>query len=297
MMTKRNRQKSYNVSKMGWVFVTPFALLFAIFWLGPIITSMFYSLTEWTGMSQPNFIGLNNYRMLLSDERFLVALKNTVFYVVVYNAIVLPLAVILALTLHSPKIGKSSKFFRLMYFLPVTMIMAVVALVFDLVYARDIGLLDSVLRFFGYVGTTDLLYTKSTAMWAIIILRVWRTLGYYAVIVLAGLQSIPSELYEAARVDGASNIRSTFSITLPLLRPVLLFLVVLSSIWGFQLFDEPWILLQGGPGDATLTIVQYLYQNTFLYNRLGYGAAVAYILAILMFGVSLLQIRLMTDRD
>lgn len=282
---------------MGWVFVTPFALLFAIFWLGPIITSMFYSLTEWTGMSQPNFIGLNNYRMLLSDERFLVALKNTVFYVVVYNAIVLPLAVILALTLHSPKIGKSSKFFRLMYFLPVTMIMAVVALVFDLVYARDIGLLDSVLRFFGYVGTTDLLYTKSTAMWAIIILRVWRTLGYYAVIVLAGLQSIPSELYEAARVDGASNIRSTFSITLPLLRPVLLFLVVLSSIWGFQLFDEPWILLQGGPGDATLTIVQYLYQNTFLYNRLGYGAAVAYILAILMFGVSLLQIRLMTDRD
>lgn len=282
---------------MGWVFVTPFALLFIVFWLGPIITSMFYSLTEWTGMSQPSFIGLNNYRLLLSDERFLVALKNTLFYVVAYNAIVLPLAVILAITLHSPKIGKSSKFFRLMYFLPVTMIMAVVALVFDLVYARDIGLLDSVLRIFGYMGTTDLLYTKSTAMWAIIILRVWRTLGYYAVIVLAGLQGIPSELYEAARVDGASGFRSTFSITLPLLRPVLLFLVVLSSIWGFQLFDEPWILLQGGPGDATLTIVQYLYQNTFLYNRLGYGAAIAYILAILMFGVSLLQIRLMTERD
>lgn len=248
-------------------------------------------------MSQPNFIGLGNYRMLLSDERFLVALKNTIFYVVIYNAIALPLAVILALTLHSPKIGKSSKFFRLMYFLPVTMIMAVVALVFDLIYARDIGLLDSVLRLFGYMGTTDILYTKSTAMWAIIILRVWRTLGYYSVIVLAGLQSIPAELYEAARVDGASSFRSTFSITLPLLKPVLLFLVVLSSIWGFQLFDEPWILLQGGPGDATLTIVQYLYQNTFLYNRLGYGAAVAYILAILMFGVSLLQVRLMTDRD
>lgn len=297
MISKGNRQKSYSVSKMGWVFVTPFALLFGIFWLGPIVTSMFYSLTEWTGMSQPNFVGLNNYRMLLSDDRFLIALKNTIFYVVVYNALVLPLAVILALTLHSPRIGKSSKFFRLMYFLPVTMIMAVVALVFDLVYARDIGLLDSVLRFFGYTGTTDLLYTKNTAMWAIIILRIWRTLGYYAMIVLAGLQSIPGELYEAARVDGASNFRSAFSITLPLLRPVLLFLVVLSSIWGFQLFDEPWILLQGGPGDATLTIVQYLYQNTFLYNRLGYGAAVAYILAILMFGVSLLQIRLMTDRD
>ena len=248
-------------------------------------------------MNAPRFVGLANYKMLFTDARFLVALKNTLFYVVTYNVIVLPLALVLALSLNSSRIGKLSRVFRLMYFLPVTMILAVVALVFDLVYARDIGLLDSALRVLGFTGTTNLLYTKSTAMWAIIILRVWRTLGYYAVILLAGLQSIPSDIYEAVRVDGASGIRTIWSITLPLLRPVFLFLVVLSSIWGFQLFDEPWILLQGGPGDATLTLVQYLYQNTFLYSRLGYGAAVAYVLAILMFGVSLLQIRLMEEND
>ena len=290
MMQRRRRRIS-----PGWLFVGPFALLFGVFWLGPIIMSVYYSLTEWTGMSAPRFIGLANYKMLFSDERFLVALKNTLFYVVTYNAIVLPLALLLALGLNSSRIGKLSRVFRLMYFLPVTMILAVVALVFDLVYARDIGLLDSALRLIGFTGTTNLLYNKSTAMWAIIILRIWRTLGYYAVILLAGLQSIPSDIYEAVRVDGASTFRTIWSITLPLLRPVFLFLVVLSSIWGFQLFDEPWILLQGGPGDATLTLVQYLYQNTFLYSRLGYGAAVAYVLAILMFGVSLLQIRLMDE--
>ena len=291
-MQRRRRRLS-----PGWLFVSPFALLFAAFWLGPIIMSVYYSLTEWTGMNAPRFVGLANYKMLFTDARFLVALKNTLFYVVTYNVIVLPLALVLALSLNSSRIGKLSRVFRLMYFLPVTMILAVVALVFDLVYARDIGLLDSALRVLGFTGTTNLLYTKSTAMWAIIILRVWRTLGYYAVILLAGLQSIPSDIYEAVRVDGASGIRTIWSITLPLLRPVFLFLVVLSSIWGFQLFDEPWILLQGGPGDATLTLVQYLYQNTFLYSRLGYGAAVAYVLAILMFGVSLLQIRLMEEND
>lgn len=285
---KRSRNKGY-----GWLFLFPFTLLFALFWFLPIIVSMYYSLTEWTGMSAPQYVGFANYRALLSDPRFVIALKNTLYYVVVYNLIVLPLALILALTLNSSIVGRWSRFFRVSYFLPVTMILVVVALVFDLIYARDIGLLDSFLRYFGFRGSTNLLYQKSTAMWAIIILRVWRTLGYYAVILFAGLQSIPGELYEASRVDGASTFRSTISITLPLLRPVILFLLVVSSIWGFQLFDEPWTLLQGGPADATLTLVQYLYQNTFLYNRLGYGAAVAYALALLMFGVSILQIRML----
>lgn len=278
-----------------YLFLLPFFVAFAAFWIIPIVASFAFSFTSWSGLTEAEFVGLANYRQLLGDRTFWRAMTNTFLYVFVYNAIMLPLATVIALVLDSG-FKRIAPAFRTAYFIPVTVSLVVVALVFDLLFNREFGPVNDVLGMLGIGANPNWLNSSTYAPWTIIIMRVWRATGYYSAFIFAGLQSIPRELIEAARIDGAGELRVVWHVILPLLRPIMLFVLVMSSIWSFQLFDEPWILFQGGPGNSTLTVLQYLYQNTFLFSKIGYGAAISYVLTVVIIGFSLFQFRVLDRR-
>lgn len=290
MKTTVRRRRTY----APYIFISPFYVLFAIFMIGPIIASVGFSFTEWDGLSLPKFIGFGNYVTMLGDPRFWTALKNTLFYVFLYNSMVIGLSLTSAILLTSPLVT-GRNLFRSLFFLPVVMTIPVTALVFTLVYNRDIGLLNIAMKSVS-LPSLDWLWDRNLTMSSITFMRVWRTTGYYSVIIWAGLQAIPRDLYEAARIDGAGALRRIWHITLPLLSPILLFVVVLSMTWSFQLFTEPFILTQGGPGDASLTLAIYMYQTGFRFLKLGYAATLADVLALIIFLTAAFQIRFFMKR-
>ncbi len=279
-----------------YLFIAPFFVMFVVFWAGPIVTSIGISLTNWNGVQMPRFVGLANYTKLFNSSEFYIAVRNTLVAALVYDALMVALAIGVAMLLdwkHLP----FRRFFRACYFVPVTMSLAVVALVFQLIYAREGGLLNQLIQSAGLPYKVDWLGDTGIALWSIVALRVWRATGYYAIIVLAGLQNIPKEMYEAAAVDGATSWQCFRRITLPLLKPVVAFVVITSSVWALQLFDEPWILTKGGPVNATLTMVIYLYQQSFQYGELGFGASVAYVLTMIIAAFSFLQLKLFSSES
>jgi len=281
--------KAINRYKMPYLFISPFYIMFTVFMVFPIFYSFYLSLTNLRGVAKPAFIGLRNYANLLNDVRFWTALKNTSIFAVVQIPIMIGLAIILALILNSSWV-KFRNFFRSVYFLPVVMSLAVAALAFSMILNIDIGLLNLLLERLG-LGKYDWLNNPKLAMPSIIVLTTWRWTGYNVVILIAGLQNISPELYEMAKIDGAGPLRRIWNITLPLLGPVILFCVMFSVIGSYQLFEEPYILTRGGPADATLTIVFYLFQIGFQRFQLGYASSIAYSLVVIIFVLSILQMR------
>ena len=278
-----------------YIFIIPFLIMFLIFWIWPIIQSFRISLTDWDGFTPSKFIGFENYLKLLKDNNFITALKNTVLAALVYLVFVVVLSLILGIFLGLMDL-RFRNFFRTSYFLPVTMSLVVVATIFQLIYSRTGGLLNNNILKLLNLPPVDWLGSSKLALWSIVGLRVWRNTGYYSIFIIAGLQNIPKNLYEAAMVDGATMWDCIKKITLPLLRPMILYVIVVSSIWAFQLFDEPWVLTKGGPANATLTMAMILYRNSFKYYKLGYGAAISYILTLLMIIFSLIQMRVFRRR-
>lgn len=278
-----------------YIFIIPFLIMFLIFWIWPIIQSFRISLTDWDGFTPSKFIGFENYLKLLKDNNFITALKNTVLAALVYLVFVVVLSLILGIFLGLMDL-RFRNFFRTSYFLPVTMSLVVVATIFQLIYSRTGGLLNNNILKLLNLPPVDWLGSSKLALWSIVGLRVWRNTGYYSIFIIAGLQNIPKNLYEAAMVDGATMWDCIKRITLPLLRPMILYVIVVSSIWAFQLFDEPWVLTKGGPANATLTMAMILYRNSFKYYKLGYGAAISYILTLLMIIFSLIQMRVFRRR-
>jgi ABC-type sugar transport system permease subunit len=243
------------------------------------------------GRTQHAFVGLANYERLLDDTRFHVSLWNTVFYTVASTLPILAIPLLLAVLLDRGLPLKT--FLRSAFFFPFTLSVVTVGLIW-------LWLLDPVVGPFNYYLKTagipvwSWLADPSTAMWAIILTTVWWVTGYYLVIYLAGLQDIPRELYEAAALDGAGGMRRFWSITLPLLRPVLLFVLVTHVIGSFQVFGQVFILTFGGPGDATRTVVQHLYETAFRsFFHFGSASAMAWVLFVIILGFSLLQFRLL----
>jgi lactose/L-arabinose transport system permease protein len=281
--------KAINRYKMPYLFISPFYIMFTVFMIFPIFYSFYLSLTNLRGVAKPAFVGLRNYANLLNDIRFWTALKNTSIFAVVQIPIMIGLAIVLALILNSSWV-KFRNFLRSAYFLPVVMSLAVAALAFSMILNIDIGLLNILLERLG-LGKYDWLNNPKLAMPSIIVLTTWRWTGYNVVILIAGLQNISPELYEMAKIDGAGPFRRIWSITLPLLGPVILFCVMFSVIGSYQLFEEPYILTRGGPADATLTIVFYLFQIGFQRFQLGYASSIAYSLVVIIFVLSILQMR------
>lgn len=274
-----------------YIFISPFFVLFSVFMLGPALYAFYASLTRWRGLSSPEFIKLKNYTYLLEDKTFHKSLINTSFYALVGILIVVPTALLLASLLNTKRL-RGRSFFRAVYFVPVVTPGVVIGVVFALVYGRDYGLFNWVMLQLRFP-----IIEFMTASWfkvAVAGMIIWRWSGYHMVYFLAGLQGIPQDLYEAARMDGANAWQGFCYITVPMLRPTTIFVLVIMTISSFQIFDEPFMLLQdgrgfGGPSDSGLSITMYLYRAGFVFMRRGYGSAIGSCLFLIILVLSLAQ--------
>ncbi|MER5708373.1 MULTISPECIES: carbohydrate ABC transporter permease [unclassified Streptomyces] len=277
-----------------YLFVLPALLLFAAFKLYPIGWSFLLSLHRTVGGTE-TFVGADNYLRLADDPLFWTALRNTGVILVVQVPLMLALATGLAVALDSTLL-RGRPVFRLGFFLPMVTGLVAYGIVFSVLLNEEYGLVNWL---FGLVGI-DPVPWLTEGMWARISLGLaltWHYTGYNAVILLARLQTVPRELYDAAAVDGAGALGAFRHVTLPGLRPALLLTTVLSTIGTLQLFDEPYVLTGGGPDNATLTIGVYLYQNAFKYFDFGYASAVAYALTVLVGVLGLIQFRLLGEKS
>jgi len=275
-----------------YLFLAPGLLLFAVFRLYPLLDGLRLSFTNARlGRAQYTWVGLANYTRLLDDTRFHTSLWNTAVYSLASTLPILALPLALAVILHR---GVAlTTLLRSAFFFPFTLSVVTVGLTWLWLLDPVVGPFNYYLRALG-VPVRSWLADPATAMAAIIVTTVWWVAGYYLVIYLAGLQDIPRELYEAAALDGAGNWTAFWSITLPLLRPVLLFVFVTHVIGSFQIFGQVFILTQGGPGDATRTAVQHLYETAFQnFFAFGSASAMAWVLFAFIVGFSLFQFRLL----
>ena len=276
-------------SLVPYSFLLPYLLVFGLFWVWPIINSFYLSFQN--TRVNPSTLSLSvNWGRLWNDPFFWTALKNTLLILLVQVPVMLLLAVALAIALNSPLLAFKG-FYRFAFFAPVVVGDVAYSAVFRLMFNREFGAVNAGLASLG-LPTPDWLNTTGPALFLIILTVTWRWTGYNAIIILAGLQNIALELYEAARIDGANGWQQFWGITLPQLRPILLFAFVLSIIGTIQLFTEPWLITGGGPGNSTTTLGVYLYQQGFRNFNFGYAAAIGYTVALLAAVFSILQIRL-----
>lgn len=274
----------------AWFFLLPGFIGFCIFVFGAVAVSLGLSFLEWDMLTQPKFVGLQNYlRLIAQDKTFHLVLKNTVIFVLGTVPARLFLGLIFALTLVRNIPARA--FFRAAIFLPVIIPTVAAAMVFRWIFNADFGLLNEFLYNVGISNLPRWLSQPKWALTAIIILSVWKDVGFSTVLFMAGLQGIPSSLYEAAWLDGANRWKSFVYITLPLLSPTTFFVIVINVISSFQIFDQAYVLTGGGPGNATNTIVYYIYNNAFQWFRMGYASAVAWLLFAIIFIATFIQFR------
>jgi len=271
------------------LFVAAPVLGYLLFVLYPTLFALYASLTRWNGLGPMQFIGLDNYVALLSDERFLQSLFNTFFYMIGIP-IGLAISLALAIAMNRKIIGLTA--FRTIYYIPVISSIAAVAILWQWAYNGDFGLVNQFLAFFGIDGPNWLADT-TWAKPAIILMAVWKGLGYSMLLYLAAIQSVPRSLYEATALDGAGAWRQFRAITLPMVRPVTFFLVVTQVIAGAMIFTEINIMTPtGGPEYSTASAVFYIWKQAFQYRQMGYATAAAIVLGILILVITLIQFRL-----
>lgn len=275
-----------------YYFVAPAVLLFSVFTVYPIISSLFLSFQTYEGGTY-SFAGISNYTRLFEDTIFWKALGNTFIIFIFQVPFMIFLALILANVLNNGLL-KLKGLFRVSFFLPAVTSLVAYSLLFSIMLQGD-GIINQVLGLLG-IKSVSWLGDPIWAKVSIIIAMTWRWTGYNMVIFLSALQSIPEELYEAASLDGAGKIRQFFSITIPQLKPVILFAGILSTIGTLQLFDEPFNLTGGGPADSTMTLGLYIYQNAFEYFDPTYASAVAYVVVILVAVLSFFQFKMTGDK-
>lgn len=280
---------------VGYLFMAPTMIIMGVFLILPILYSVFLSFHKVRILGELNyrFIGIKSFLRILDDERVWIALRNTAEYVAIVVPIQTILALILALILNSNIKGKN--WFRVVFFLPTVTSSAVLTLIFMWIYNSN-GLLNNFLAFFG-LPTYNWLGDPSVALKSIMLMNIWSTAPFFMVIYLAALQDIPHNVYEAAKIDGANGLDRFFNITLPLLKPVTFFIVVMGIIGTFQLFDQSYIFSagSGGPNNSTLTVVLLIYQYAFKNLDMGYAAALALMLAAVIMVVTLVQRQLFKE--
>ncbi|MGD7009589.1 carbohydrate ABC transporter permease [Metabacillus sp. 84] len=273
-------------------FLAPALILFIIFTVYPVIASFILSFQKFEAGAYV-FNGLNNYIRLFNDEIFWTALKNTFIIFIFQVPVMLLLALILAGALNS-QLLKLKGFFRVSFFLPAVTSLVAYSILFSIMLQEE-GIINNALSYLGIAAVpwlTDGFWAKAS----IILAMTWRWTGYNMVIFLAALQNIPEEIYEAASLDGSGKIRQFFYITIPQLKPVILFAGTLSTIGTLQLFDEPFNLTNGGPADATMTLGLYIYENGFEYFQFGYASAIAYVVVVLVAVLTFIQFKVAGDR-
>lgn len=271
--------------------IAPFFLIFLIFGLFPIVFAFYLAFQSWDGIGPMRYVGLDQFRYLVTDSNFLKSIWVTIQIWVLSTIPMLVLALGLAFLLNQSLRGRM--IYRVAYFIPNVTSLVAIAIIFSSIFGNQFGLLNAILQGVG-ADRIEWLNEPWGIKVAIATMVVWRWTGYNAIIYLAGLQAIPDDLYEAAKVDGATTWNLFKDITVPLLRPVILFTVITSTIGGMQLFTEPQILVgnSGGPGREGLTMVLYLYEQAFIQNQFGYGAAIGWGLFVIIVAFSLVNWRL-----
>ena len=279
---------------VGWAFAAPFVILFAVFLAFPILASLGLSFTSFGLRDLQNpvgatFVGLQNYTDLLGDPKFWKSLLNTVYFVVVGVPLTLVFGLLIANALNRG-VTRFRTAFRVGYYLPVITSIVAIAVVWRFLLNPDVGLVNMLLGALGIQGPAWLA-DPVLAMPSIIAMAVWRNLGFAMIVFLAGLQAIPAVLYEAASMDGAGRWQSFRFVTMPMLRPTILFMTVITTIGYLQLFEEPFVMTAGGPLDATLSVTMYMYLQGFTFFHQGYASAVAYVLFVIVAFVAFLQFK------
>jgi lactose/L-arabinose transport system permease protein len=275
-------------NRAAYGFLAPYLLVFLIFWIWPIINSFWISLHS-TRVNPWVFNPTFNWARMISDPAFFNALRNTLVILVIQVPVMIALATIMAVLLNSPLL-KARGLFRFAFFAPVVVGEVAYSAIFRLMFNFDFGVINKMLEGIG-LPAVDWFSNPTAAMSLLIMAVTWRWAGYNAIIILAGLQSIPDDVYEAATIDRVSKVKQFFYITLPLLKPIIIFCVILSIIGTMQLFTEPFLITnRGGPGQATETLGLFLYRQGFLSGNFGYASAVAYAIAALAVAISLVQL-------
>lgn len=288
--TKRNGKKKIKWEWLqGYLFVLPNFIGFFIFMAVPILMGFVISFTDYNGFSQFSFVGLKNYIKMFQDEYFQVSFWNNALYTLVTVPCTIVCSLLLAVAVNSGI--KGSGFLKTLFFFPNISSMVAIGIVWAMIFNPYTGPLNQFLKGIGVDNPPMWTASTQTALLSVMIVAVWKQAGYYMIIILAGLQGIPRQLYEAAEIDGANTVRRFFSITLPMLSPTMFMVFILNIISSFQVFDLINIMTEGGPGRATNVLVYRIYQEGFQHMDYGYASAIAYFLFFLVLLVTLLQFR------
>ncbi len=300
-MTRRLEWQPIDWQPIAYLFIAPALILFAIFTFIPLFASLFLSFTDYNVIHAPRWVGLENFRALvLDDARFWKAFRNTVLYVIGVVPSGISIALVMAAGLEELTRGK--QFFKVLYFIPTVTSVVAIAAVWKWLFAGEkFGLINYALITLG-LQPVDWLLSPTWIMPAIMIMSIWAGLGYNLVFFSAGISTIPTTLYEAAKVDGANWWQRFWHVTVPMLRPTLVFVVIMAVINSFQVFDQVYILTGGtGEGiggvlDSGLTLVAYLYDQGFTKFHMGYASAIAYLIFGCVFGLTLINVRMLRAR-
>ncbi len=279
----------------AFLFLLPNLLGLLIFTVWPLFYSFGLSFMDWGILNNPRFIGLQNYKELSGDSSFWICLRNTLYYSIVKVPLNLFLSLLLAILLNQKIIGRNA--FRTIAFLPAVCSSVAVGVVWQpLLESTESGLINHLLNYIG-IGPIPFLSTTAWAMPSVILVGIWKELGYFMVIYLAGLQGIPKSYYEAAAIDGSGAVNTFLRITVPQLAPTTFFAFVTSFIGSFQIFDLTSVLTSGGPANSTNTLVMYIYQNGFRFFRMGYASGIAVTLFIIILIVTMIQNKVMSKGE
>jgi multiple sugar transport system permease protein len=276
----------------AYAFITPAFVVFSVFTAFALFFLLYMTFHEWSIIQpQKPFVGLDNYRDLMHDERFRRSVINTFYYTGAQVPLTMAVGLGIALLLNLPLRGRGVM--RTMFFLPNITPLVVVAIVWKWLYNGDFGLFNFYLLKLHLIDQPLLfLADKNLAMPSVVLMQVWNGVGFAMVVYLAGLQAIPEELYEAAKVDGAGPFQRLRRITLPMLRPSTIFLLVIEIIFAFQIFTQIFVMTSGGPVDRTTTVVYYVYESAFKFFEMGYASTIAFALFLMLFVFTLAQIRI-----
>jgi multiple sugar transport system permease protein len=275
----------------GYAFILPNMLGMVAFTLIPIMFSLVISFTDWDftrGIGNWNFTGLDNFMRMWADEWFISALVNTMLFAFVTVPVIIALSLVLAVIIDKACFAKTP--LRLSMFMPYISNIVAVSIIWVMMYSPW-GPFTRIVKFFGIEDPPKWLGDYHWALPAIMIISVWSNIGYCIMIYTSSIQSLPNELYEAADIDGAGEIRKFFKLTVPLLSPTIFFLVITQFILAFQIFAQVQVMTRGGPGTSTNVLVYYIYRTAFSYYKMGYGAAISWILFVILFIITLIQWR------
>ncbi|WP_226036174.1 carbohydrate ABC transporter permease [Aquibacillus saliphilus] len=263
----------------GWLFISPMLVGFSVFMFGPLLYAMFMSLHEWPLLGDATFLGIENYRSLVSDDTFTTSLINTLLFSLGLVPLNIILAMLLATLLKEKFVGIG--FFRTAIFVPVVTSLIVWAIVWKYLLAPELGFVNQMLAFVGIDGPTWL-FNQNTALPAVVVVSVLKNVGLNMILFLTAMQQVPGELYEAAELDGATRSRQFRNVTLPLITPTIFLTMIITTIGAMKIFGQIYVMTRGGPGDSTKVLVYYIWETAFRHFEMGYASALAFVLFFIL---------------